>query len=313
MIRRTLSTIALTVLVSNQLTNAVLAEKQRSNGLSIETNEFQDRKSNSGVSVPESSNSELQQTQRNSNQNSSFPSRERQSVIIPKSSAITTTFCSNVKFNKDQASKFPVTLSLARPIMDNNGKVIAPINSLVKASIDATNEQIKIKPKAVVIGGRYIPIETEKVSVPALDDTRGTSNFSRFSSRDSERGVAFQVTNNISRWLSRTPTAFGNETDNLLSFGLTVASGIIRGLNDPRPPSEKRKETRVMEIRQGTKLIFPLGSSVELPAMATQSNPYFANRKAAPPCQNGRLNQNQSQSSNNRNSNESGSEDEEID
>ena len=298
MLLRTLSKIALTILVSNQLTTVALAQQSRSSSLSIETNELKNRKPNSELEVPEPSNSPLQTTQNHSNQNNSFSYRDREKVMIPKSSAITTTFCSNVKFNQEQASTFPVTLSLARPIMDSNGNVIAPVNSLVRAKIDATEEEdIKIKPKAVVIGGRYIPIETQKVSVPALTDTRRsrrtfTSTFNR-----GQRGVAFRVTDNISRWLSRTPSALDLETSNLLSFGLSVATGIAQGVNEPDPPDPE--ETKVLEIREGTKLIFPLGSTVELPPMATHENPYFANRTPAPACQNGRLTQNQSQFNNN--------------
>ncbi|MFB6277716.1 MAG: hypothetical protein ABEI32_16390 [Halothece sp.] len=312
MLLKTLSRITLTILVSNQLTTVALAQQSRSSSLSIETNELKNRKPNSELEVPEPSNSPLQPTRNHSNQNNSFSYRDREKVMIPKSSAITTTFCSNVKFNQEQASTFPVTLSLARPIMDSNGNVVAPINSLVRAKIDATKEEdIQIKPKAIVIGGRYIPIETEKVSVPALTDTRRSRTTFRTTFNRGQRGVAFRVTNNISRWLSRTPSALDNETSNLLSFGLSVATGIAQGMNEPDPPDPE--ETKVLEIREGTKLIFPLVSSVELPPMATHENPYFANRKPAPACQIRGFKQNQSQSSNNGNSNQSGSEDEEID
>lgn len=304
MLLRTLSTIALTVFASNQLTTLALAEQPRFSSLSIGTNDLKNRKPNSEFQGLETPNSILQPTENNSNQNNSFSYRDKQKVMIPESSAITTTFCSNVKFNQEQASTFPVTLSLARPIMDSNGNVIAPVNSLVRAKIDATEEEdIKIKPKAVVIGGRYIPIETQKVSVPALTDTRRSRRTFSSTFNRGQRGVAFRVTDNISRWLSRTPSALDLETSNLLSFGLSVATGIAQGVNEPDPPDPE--ETKVLEIREGTKLIFPLGSTVELPPMATHENPYFANRTPAPACQNGRLNQNQSQFNNNGSSNES--------
>jgi hypothetical protein len=304
MLLRTLSTIARTVFASNQLTTLALAEQPRSSSLSIGTNDLKNRKPNSEFQGSETPNSILQPTENNSNQNNSFSYRDKQKVMIPESSAITTTFCSNVKFNQEQASTFPVTLSLARPIMDSNGNVIAPVNSLVRAKIDATEEEdIKIKPKAVVIGGRYIPIETQKVSVPALTDTRRSRRTFSSTFNRGQRGVAFRVTDNISRWLSRTPSALDLETSNLLSFGLSVATGIAQGVNEPDPPDPE--ETKVLEIREGTKLIFPLGSTVELPPMATHENPYFANRTPAPACQNGRLNQNQNQFNNNGNNGES--------
>ena len=303
MLLRTLSTVALTVLASNQLTTVALAQQPRSNSLSIGPNDLDSRNPNSDLKIPEGPNPERsnpisQPTRNNSNQNNSFSYQEQQEVMIPESSAITTTFCSNVKFNQEQASSFPVTLSLARPIMDSNGNVIAPVNSLVRATIDATEEEdIQIKPKAVVIGGRYIPIQTEQVSVPALTDTRRSrTTYTRTFNRG-QRGVAFRVTDNISRWLASTPAALDTNTSNLLSFGLSVATGIAQGMNEPDPPDPE--ETKVLEIREGTKLIFPLGSSIELPPMATHQNPYFANRTPAPACQNGRLNQNQQQFNNN--------------
>lgn len=289
MLPRHLLTVSLAVLTFNQLTSIALAEKQRLPGSgSVETDELSNQKPDSRLKVPEPSNSLLQEREQNSpNQNNSFSSQEPREVTIPKSSAVITTFCSNVLFNQEQASSFPVTLSLARPIMDSNGNVIAPINSLIRANINATEDEgIKIEPKAVIIGGQYIPINTSSVAVPALTDTRrGSSTFYSGGFNRGQRGIAYRVSDNLSDWLVSRPTALGDEQSNLLSFGLSIAAGVAQGINEPNPPD--REETKVMEIRQGMQLIFPLETSITLPPMATQRNPYFTTRTPTSACQDG--------------------------
>lgn len=179
--------------------------------------------------------------------------------------------------------------------MDINGNVIVPVNSLVSPNIDANGNEIKIKPSALVIGGRYIPIETNQVAVPALIDTRRiTTTFSRSFDRG-QRGVAFRVSDNLIDWLAlrRTTTVLEDNTSTLLGFGLSVATGIAQGLNEPDPPDPE--ETQFREIQQRIKLIFPLKSSVELPAMASYQTPYFTNRNPAPVCKDGESFRNQTQ------------------
>jgi len=273
MLRRNLFKIFLIALVSNQFTPVALAQTQRSNTwrtrLDLE-----------------------QPDQRNSHSDRSFSTRKSSTITIPEFSAVTTTFCTNVLFNQEQVSVFPVTLSLARPIMDSNGEVIAPVNSLVSANINATDEDnITIQPKALIIGGRYIPIETSSVSVPALTDNRRSSNFFSTGFSQGQRGVAFRVADNLSDWLISRPTALSDDSSNLLSFGLSLAMGVAQGLNEPSPPDPEERE--VLEIRQGIQLIFPLTSSVELPAVANHQSPYFSNRQPAPVCQDGEVRQSQ--------------------
>jgi len=306
MLLRILSTLTLTALVSNGFTSTAIAQQQRLDSFSGETNELTIRQRNFPRNQPQPTHPLLRSPQPNSNpnDNNSFSYREKPKITIPKFSAITTTFCSDVKFNHEQASSFPVTLSLARPIMDNNGNVIAPINSLVSATVDANGNEIKIQPNALVIGGRYIPIETEKVALPALTDTRRSFNNFSSSFDRGQRGVAFRVTDNLIDWLalSRTNSVLEADTTTLLGFGLSVATGIAQGLNEPDPPDPE--ESRVMEIREGIQLIFPLKASVELPPMPNRQSPYFSERPPAAVCQDGEVNPNQNQFTNNQGRNE---------
>lgn len=264
MLLRILSTIALTALVFNRLTPTIFAQEQQSETL---YNSF------------------------------SYP--EEPKITIPRLSAIITMFCFNLNFNHGQDSSFPVTLFLARPIIDSNGNVIAPINSLVNAMVEANGNEIEIQLNALVIGGSYIPIETPKVTLPALADTR--RNFNNFSSNfdRGSRGVAFRVTDNLINWLSlsRTDDVLEPSTSTILGFGLSVATGIAQGLNEPAPPDPE--ESRVMEIQEGIVLIFPLESSVELSPMPNYQSPYFSERSSAPVCEDGEVNPNQTQLNNN--------------
>lgn len=276
MLLRNLLTISLAVLASNLLPAKVLAGQPLLT--SVETKQFQNRKPTS---------SQLNQKQFNPD---NFLLAQ---VSIPKFSAVTTTFCSNVLFNHEQASVFSITLSLARPIMDSNGNVIAPVNSLVRAKIDTTDEEkITIQPEAISVGGRYIPIQTSSVKVPVINDTRRSSRtfFSGGFNRG-QRGVAFRVSENLSDWIVSRPNALDEDSNDLLSFGLSVVMGVAQGLNEPKPPDPE--ETKVMEIREGMQLIFPLESSVELPQMPNYRSPYFANREPATVCQSGEIAQTQ--------------------
>lgn len=297
--RQVLSIVFLTILALNQFKNVASAEEKKLDIISIGNNTIRTRTPNLGLNPPKPNNVLLQPTQ----QNNKFSVRGNSQVTIPKFSAITTIFCSEVKFNHEQPSSFPVTLSLARPIMDMNGNIIAPVNSLVSANVDANGNEIKIKPNALVIGGRYIPIETDQVAVPALIDTRRITNtFSRSFDRG-QRGVAFRVSDNLIDWLAlrRTTTVLEDNTSTLLGFGLSIATGIAQGLNEPDPPEPE--ETQVREIQEGIKIIFPLKSSVELPPMPSYKTPYFTNRTPSPVCKDGEAYQNQTQFINNNSKN----------
>ncbi|PSO85989.1 MAG: hypothetical protein BRC45_03315 [Cyanobacteria bacterium QS_5_48_63] len=236
----------------------------------------------------------LEQNQPNQTQNNSEPSSQQrnQKITIPRSSAVTVTFCSNLQFDPQQTGSFPVTLFLARPILDSNGKVIAPVNTLVRAKLkpidkkedeeEDENQGFKIKPEALVIGGRFIPIETSSVSIPTLASVRQQNNYT-YSSYGGQgwEGPLVQVADELvgTGGLLESQRVLDRSTSDLLSLGLAIASGVSAGLSQPEPPDPE--DNKIMEVSEGIQLIFPLKSSVALPAVATHKNPYFANQAAA--------------------------------
>ena len=194
---------------------------------------------------------------------------------IPQGAAITVQFCSNVKFNYEQGSSFPITLALARPITDRQGNVVAPVNSLVRARVEPKEDETQLKPKALVVGGRYIPVETEAVSVPALTDDRASFRTRTFRTGRGQHGVGFRVADSIDNWLLNRagPSVFpgeANNTDDFLGLGLAIATGVFQGLNEPDPPDPE--EQKVMKVREGIQLIFLLRQAARVPAPACETN-----------------------------------------
>jgi hypothetical protein len=260
-------------------------------GFSLEQNPLEQP---SEVTIPlESSNSffdqDLETTTPNSSKSFSEP-KQRQETTIPKSSAVTVTFCSKVKFDPEKKESYPITLFLARPIMDSNGNIIAPVNSLVRGRLEAKeseedddddedNESTQIKVEALVIGGRFIPVETSPLSIPALADVQRESSYTSSSySNRSWDGPVIQVADGLlDSGLLENQGIVNDSIGNFLRLGLTVARGVTAGINEPKPP----EETRVMEVPQGIQLIFPLRQAVTLPTMAAQKNPYFSSQTSA--------------------------------
>lgn len=203
----------------------------------------------------------------------SFTRGQRISKIsIPKSSAVTVTFCSTVRFDSKQKSTFPAVVYLAQPLMDTNGNLLAPVNSLVNAQLKPTREGIQITIDALVVGGRFIPIQTAKLAVPMLAKTDQQNNSYSYSYNDNNLGIAFNVANGLQEWLNDQEILSDGFSD-VLGAGLTVASGVSRARNRP-------KVTKVMEVPEGITLVFPLLASVSLPSMPLQALGAFLGQEA---------------------------------
>jgi hypothetical protein len=183
-------------------------------------------------------------------------------ITIPEASAITVTFCSTVRFDSKHRSIFPVVAYLARPVMDNNGNVLAPVNSLVNAQLKPTKEGVQVSVDALVVGGRFVPIKTAQLPVPMLSKTDQQNNYS-YSYNDDNLGIAFNVANGLQEWLTD-QEILSDSFGDVLGAGLTVAAGVSRARSRP-------KNTQVMEVPQGSTLVFPLMASVSLPSMPLQA------------------------------------------
>lgn len=191
------------------------------------------------------------------------PLQPGQRVTIPAASAVSVTFCSTIKFNVKQKSGFPVTVYLARPIMDSNGNQLIPVNSLVSAQLKPTGEGVQIKAENLVISGRVVPIQTSVLLVPVLSNVRQEDYYAQ----EQNPGLPFQVANSLQGWLGD-QGILSDGTSDLLGFGLAVVSGVSTGLNKP-------KKTETMEVPEGTTFVLQLLSPVEIPPMVdpvTSSN-----------------------------------------
>lgn len=187
--------------------------------------------------------------------------RRTRGITIPEASAITVTFCSTVRFDSKQKSGFPAVVYLARPIMDSNGNVLAPVNSMVNVQLKPKGKEIKITADALVVGGRFIPIKSSQLSVPILSKTDQQTNY--YSYGQDNQGVIYNVANGLQDWLNDQGVLSDGFSD-VLGVGLTIASGFSRGRNRP-------KITEVMEVSEGSTLIFPLLATVALPSLPVQA------------------------------------------
>lgn len=198
-----------------------------------------------------------------------------QEITIPEASVVAVTFCSAVKFETEREDRFPVTLFLARPIMDNDGGILAPINSLVNAQVEPTSEGVKIQVDAIVIGGRLIPVKTSALSIPILSTTKEGNEYDTYDDYsygeyDSAyygrpgRGVALNVANGLQSWLGN-QEMIGGTASGLLGAGLAIAAGVTAATD------KKPEPAKLNEVPEGGMLIFPLLSPVALPPKVMQS------------------------------------------
>jgi len=204
----------------------------------------------------------------------------RRSAIIPPSSAITVTFCTPFEFDTRQKSGFPATVFLARPLLDNEGNIIAPVNSLVSAQLKPTGEGIEVKAEALVVGGRVIPIKTTTLSVPMLSSVRQEST-SYYSYGQSNQGLVLGLANGLQNWLGSQGILPDGVSD-VLDFGLSVASGVSTGLNNRRP-----KVTKTMKVPEKILFILTLSSPIALPPMTTQIALAAGGDESGPVCSEG--------------------------
>lgn len=198
---------------------------------------------------------------------------QQESISIPKSTAIAATFCSAVKFENARKSSFPVTLFLARPIVDKDGSVLAPVNSLVSAQLKPTSEGVQIELDALVVGGQFIPIQTSAISIPVLYTVKQDSIDYGYDDQ-LNRGVVFNVANGLQNWLGN-QGFLPSTASGVLGAGLAIASGV--SARSGRPEADKE-----MEVPERSMILFPLVSAVTLPPAALQT--VSSSRQAALVC-----------------------------
>lgn len=201
----------------------------------------------------------------------------RQSAIIPASSAIAVTFCAGFEVNSKHKSGFPATLFLARPLLDSNGNMIAPVNSLVTAQLKPTGEGVEITAEALVIGGLVVPIKTSTLSIPMISSVRQESN-AYYSSGQNNQGLVLGLANGVQRWLGSQGILSDGVSD-VLDLGLSVVGGASTGLNNRKP-----KVTTTMKITEKVLYILTMTSPVAISPVTTQIAQAAGGEAAGPVC-----------------------------
>lgn len=201
----------------------------------------------------------------------------RQSAIIPSSSAIAVTFCAGFEVNSKHKSGFPATLFLARPLLDSNGNMIAPVNSLVTAQLKPTGEGVEITAEALVIGGLVVPIKTSTLSIPMISSVRQESN-AYYSSGQNNQGLVLGLANGVQRWLGSQGILSDGVSD-VLDLGLSVVGGASTGLNNRKP-----KVTTTMKITEKVLYILTMTSPVAISPVTTQIALAAGGEAAGPVC-----------------------------
>lgn len=201
----------------------------------------------------------------------------RQSAIIPSSSAIAVTFCAGFEVNSKHKSGFPATLFLARPLIDSNGNMIAPVNSLVTAQLKPTGEGVEITAEALVIGGLVVPIKTSTLSIPMISSVRQESN-AYYSSGQNNQGLVLGLANGVQRWLGSQGILPDGVSD-VLDLGLSVVGGAGTGLNNRKP-----KVTTTMKITEKVLYILTMTSPVAISPVTTQIALAAGGEAAGPVC-----------------------------
>ena len=179
------------------------------------------------------------------------------SVTIPQSSAIVVSFPAELTLDPKRKYNFPITLSLARPIVDAQGNIVLPARSLISARMKAMKGGDLIEADGVIIGGRVIPINAIGAMVPA--QTRPEDFANQFVPSP---GPVNNVFNSLVLWQS---TALNLDPDLDTYLGATLA--LLAGLTTPKP----KDPPPYVSIPQGTLYILTLAAPITVPRQLVET------------------------------------------
>jgi hypothetical protein len=172
-------------------------------------------------------------------------------VTIPQSSAIVVSFPAELTLDPKRKYNFPITLTLARPVIDEQGNVVLPARSLISARMKAMKGGDLIEADGVIIGGRVIPINAIGAMVPA--QTRPEDFANQFVPSP---GPVNNVFNSLVLWQS---TALNLDPDTDTYLGAALA--LLAGLTTPKP----KDPPPYVSITQGTVYILTLAAPITVP------------------------------------------------
>jgi hypothetical protein len=95
-------------------------------------------------------------------------------VTLPVSTALIIQVSNTVQLDASsaQVNNYPLTLSLAEPIIDRSGAIAAQVGAPVVGRLVATDDGIKIALDSVVMGGRVVKVQASSSIIPTLAATR---------------------------------------------------------------------------------------------------------------------------------------------
>jgi hypothetical protein len=178
-------------------------------------------------------------------------------ITIPQSSAIVVSFPAELTLDPKRKYNFPITLSLARPVVDEQGNIVLPARSLISARMKAMKGGDLIEADGVIIGGRVIPINAIGAMVPA--QTRPEDFANQFVPSP---GPVNNVFNSLVLWQS---TALNLDPDTDTYLGAALA--LLAGLTTPKP----KDPPPYVSISQGTVYILTLAAPITVPRQLVET------------------------------------------
>lgn len=178
-------------------------------------------------------------------------------ITIPQSSAIVVSFPAELTLDPKRKYNFPITLSLARPVVDEQGNIVLPARSLISARMKAMKGGDLIEADGVIIGGRVIPINAIGAMVPA--QTRPEDFANQFVPSP---GPVNNVFNSLVLWQS---TALNLDPD--LDTWLGASLALLAGLTTPKP----KDPPPYVSIAQGTVYILTLAAPITVPRQLVET------------------------------------------
>lgn len=181
-------------------------------------------------------------------QESSIIERNNNQVsIIPQDTAIVIQVLENYQLDAGVKKEIPVTFLLVSPIINNQGNILIPANSVVEGKIITGNGQAKITVDSLIIFGKVVAINAENITLTGSNIVTKT-----------RQQKAKEVSDTLTRLGTSIMGVFGGNSDELIQGGFGGnAIGIVSGL-------ASSEQVSVVQINQGATYVFPLSESVIL-------------------------------------------------
>ncbi|NET45924.1 hypothetical protein [Okeania sp. SIO2B3] len=94
-----------------------------------------------------------------------------QTRTIPQSTAIVVAFPHPIEFDVGQEQPYSTTVPLAQPILDSQGDIAVPANSLVTVKLVPSNGGAQIVAESIVIAGQVVPIKASGSTIAGQEIT----------------------------------------------------------------------------------------------------------------------------------------------